>query len=60
MDYNTLPTPAYILEERLLRKNLELIKNIQDQADIKIIVAFKGFALWAAFLLTLHSYSISP
>lgn len=42
-------TPYYLLEERLLRRNLELIKSVADRAGVEIILAFKAFALWKTF-----------
>lgn len=42
-------SPAYILDETLLRKNLELIKSVKDRAGVNIILAFKAFAMWKAF-----------
>ena len=42
-------TPYYLLEERLLRRNLELIKYVADSAGVEIILAFKAFALWKTF-----------
>ena len=44
--YPFLPNPCYVLEERLLRRNLELIKSIADRAGVEFILAFKAFALW--------------
>jgi carboxynorspermidine decarboxylase len=49
MNLNTLPYPAYILEEKLLRKNLQLIQSVEKRAGVQIILAFKAFALWKAF-----------
>ena len=51
MDYSKIPSPAFVLDEKLLRKNLELIDWVQKEAGIKIILAFKGFAMWSAFPL---------
>ena len=51
MDYSKIPSPAFVLDEKLLRKNLELINWVQKEADIEIILAFKGFAMWGAFPL---------
>lgn len=42
---NTIKTPAYVCEEVLLRKNLELLRQVKDQSGAKILVALKGFAL---------------
>ena len=44
-----LPSPCYVLEEALLRRNLQLIKSVKDRAGVDIILAFKAFALWEAF-----------
>ncbi|MEO1052532.1 MAG: carboxynorspermidine decarboxylase [Bacteroidota bacterium] len=49
IDYNQIPSPAYVLDEALLRKNLELINRVQEEAGVSIILAFKGFAMWSAF-----------
>lgn len=43
--------PYYLLEERLLRRNLELIKTVADSAGVEIILAFKAYALWKTFPL---------
>jgi carboxynorspermidine decarboxylase len=50
-DYDTdaVPSPCYLLEETLLRKNLELIKSVKERAEVEIILAFKSFALWKTF-----------
>ncbi|WP_303918911.1 carboxynorspermidine decarboxylase [Draconibacterium sediminis] len=49
MNYKEIPSPAFVLDEKLLRKNLELINTVQQEAGIEIILAFKGFAMWSAF-----------
>lgn len=41
--------PVYIIEETLLRSNLQLISNVAKEADVEIILAFKAFALWKTF-----------
>jgi carboxynorspermidine decarboxylase len=48
-DLSFIPTPCYLLDEGLLRKNLALIKSVKERAGVEIIVAFKGFSLWRAF-----------
>lgn len=55
MKYNSglyhlpLPLPCYVMEEDLLRNNLQLIKEISQKADVQFILAFKAFALWKSF-----------
>jgi carboxynorspermidine decarboxylase len=38
-----------VIEERLLRSNLALIKHVKEEAGVNIILAFKAFAVWKAF-----------
>lgn len=49
IDYKQFPNPCYILDETLLRDNLEKIKEVKDRAGIEIILAFKSFAMWKSF-----------
>lgn len=49
IDFNQFPSPCYIMEEELLRKNLCLIKSVADRAGVEIILAFKSFAMWRSF-----------
>ncbi len=46
---NSLPSPCWVLEEELLIKNLEILKNIKDKTGVKILLALKGYALWHSF-----------
>lgn len=38
-----------MIEERLLRRNLSLIKTVAQESGAEIILAFKAFALWKTF-----------
>lgn len=49
IDLNKIPSPCYVLEEKLFRRNLELIKSVRERAGVDIILAFKAFAMWKAF-----------
>lgn len=49
VDFSQLPDPCYVIEEALLRRNLEIISRVSQEADIEIILAFKGFSLWKVF-----------
>lgn len=44
-----VPSPAFILNETLLKQNLEKIRYVMQQADVHIILALKGYALWKSF-----------
>ena len=49
VDYTLFPSPCYVMEEELLRKNLGLIQTVARRAGVEIIVAFKAFAMWKSF-----------
>jgi len=49
IDFSKIPTPCYLIEEELLRKNLSLIQSVREKAGVEIILAFKGFSMWRAF-----------
>lgn len=44
-----LPSPAYILDETLLRRNLDKIRAVSEASGAEFILALKGFAMWSAF-----------
>lgn len=49
VDFSKIPAPCYLLDEALLRRNLELIKSVKEESGVDIILAFKGFSMWKAF-----------
>ncbi len=49
MDFKKIPSPSFVLDESRLRHNLALIARVQREAEVQIILAFKGFAMWSAF-----------
>lgn len=51
INYDKIPSPCYVLEEEKLIKNLELLKQVQQEAGIHIICALKGFSFHAVFPL---------
>lgn len=51
MDVSTVPTPCYVVDERLLRRNLEILDSVQKRTGCKILLALKGFSMYAVFPL---------
>lgn len=47
--FDGVKTPCYVMEERLLRRNLSLIRDVATRSGAEIILAFKSFALWKSF-----------
>ena len=49
--FETIPSPCFVLEEAKLRRNLKQIDRVQKSAQITILLALKGFAMWSSFSL---------
>ena len=49
IDYNIVPSPCFVIDEARLRNNLGIIKNVQERAGVKIIMALKAFAMFPVF-----------
>jgi len=59
IDFSKIPSPSYVLEERLLRRNLKLISSVKERSGAEIILAFKAFASWKAFPIIKEYISLS-
>lgn len=46
---DTLRTPCYVTDERLLRKNTALLRQIQEQTGCKILLAQKAFSMFSTY-----------
>ena len=42
-------TPCYVVDEGLLRRNLQVLGDVQQRTGCKIILALKGFAMFSVF-----------
>ncbi len=51
IDISTLPSPCYIVDERLLKKNLEILDSVQQRTGCSILLALKGFSMFSVFPL---------
>ena len=50
-DISTVPTPCYVVEEGLLRRNLEILKSVSDRTGCKILLAQKAFSMYSVYPL---------
>lgn len=46
-----LPSPCYVVDEKLLRQNLTLLKSIQDRTGCRILLAQKAFSMYSLYPL---------
>ncbi len=44
-----LPTPYYVIDRALLRKNMEVHADVQNRTGCKILLALKAFSTWGVF-----------
>lgn len=52
MDWITkVKTPCYVIDERRLRENLEILKRVRDESGCKILLAQKAYSAFATYPL---------
>lgn len=51
IDLSSLATPCYIVDERILERNLKTLKNIEDKTGCSILLAQKGFSMYSVYPL---------
>ncbi len=49
IDFNKIPSPCYVIDETLLRHNLQLLQQIKEASGAEILVSFKSFSSWGVF-----------
>ena len=55
MKINEIRTPAYVIDEKRLRENLEILKDVQERSGAKILLAQKAYSAYQTYPL-LASY----
>ncbi len=51
VDFTKLKTPCYVVDERLIRKNLKILKTVKDRTGCKILLAQKAFSMYSLYSL---------
>jgi len=51
MDFSSIPTPFYYVDETLLIRNLELLRSLARRAGCRILLAQKAFSMFALYPL---------
>ena len=56
IDFKRVPSPCFLLDERLLARNLSVVDRVRRESGAEVIVALKACAMWSIFpLLARHS-----
>lgn len=50
-DIDAVQTPYYVVDERLLIKNLEVLKSVMDRTGCRILLAQKAFSMFSLYPL---------
>ena len=50
-DITEVKTPCYVIDEKKLLKNLEILKSVKDESGCKILLATKAFSMYSTFPL---------
>jgi carboxynorspermidine decarboxylase len=50
-DPTAFPSPCYVCDLGLLRKNLDVLAGVRNRTDCSILLALKGFAMFSTFPL---------
>lgn len=51
INFSAVPSPSYIVDERLLTRNLEILRQIERQTGAKVLLAQKAFSMFALYPL---------
>ena len=54
IDITNLLTPSFLVDERLLKRNLKILKDVKDRTGCKILLAQKGFSMFYFYPLIGH------
>lgn len=59
MKIEDISTPFYIVYEDRIRRNMSILKNVEQKGNVKIIMAFKANALWKTFPIIAEYFTAS-
>ena len=46
---NSVPTPAYVIDEKKIRENLSILKSVEEKSGAKILLAQKAFSAFSLY-----------
>ncbi len=49
MKRHEIPTPAYVIDEKKLRENLEILKDVQKRSGARILLAQKAYSAYQTY-----------
>lgn len=49
LPWQRIPSPAFVLDKPLLRRNMQLIDRLRADLDLRVLLALKGFSMYHVF-----------
>ena len=49
IDFENIPSPCFLLDERKLIHNLNILKEVEELSGASILCALKAYAMWSTF-----------
>lgn len=46
-DLTRVPSPAFVIDEVVVRRNLEILWDVKDRSGAKVLLALKAFSMWS-------------
>jgi carboxynorspermidine decarboxylase len=46
-DLNRVPSPAFVVDEAAIRRNLSILADVKERSGAKILCAMKAFSMWS-------------
>ncbi len=46
-DLHRVPSPAFVVDEAAVRRNLAILADVRDRAGIRLLAALKAFSMWS-------------
>ena len=46
-DLYSVPSPAFVVDEAAVRRNLAIIRDVRDRSGAKVLAALKAFSMWS-------------
>jgi len=46
-DLGSVPSPAFVVDEAAVRRNLAILADVRDRAGVKVLAALKAFSMWS-------------
>jgi len=46
-DLSSVPSPAFVVDEAAVRRNLAILKDVRDRSGIRMLAALKAFSFWS-------------